>query len=186
MMRVLLIVNLVLLLAFPIAWAAPLARAGLLPWFGMEEMTVLTAIGALLEADAFLALLVIFFAIVAPMVKTLALASVHLGWTGPQVLPTLEILGKLAMADVFLIALYIVAAKGVGVGADRDGLGALSVYLLHPRLHGHHASDENAAQGEDPNMIVVGFPVAAMVLASAPTLLPILPALVPLLYLGNF
>ena len=116
MMRSLLIVNLALLLAFPIAWAAPLARAGLLPWFGMEEMTVLSAIGALLDADVILAVVVIFFAIVAPMVKTLALASIHLGWTGPQVLPTLEVLGKLAMADVFLIAIYIVAAKGVGVG----------------------------------------------------------------------
>lgn len=116
MSRLLLILNLSLLLAFPIAWTAPLARAGLLPWFGLDEMTVLSAIGTLLDSDVLLALVVIFFAIVAPMVKTLALASVHLGWTGPQVLPTLEVLGKLAMADIFLIALYIVAAKGVGVG----------------------------------------------------------------------
>lgn len=116
MSRLLLILNLSLLLAFPIAWTAPLARAGLLPWLGLDEMTVLSAIGTLLDSDVLLALVVIFFAIVAPMVKTLALASVQLGWTGPQVLPTLEVLGKLAMADIFLIALYIVAAKGVGVG----------------------------------------------------------------------
>ncbi|MEM6390734.1 MAG: paraquat-inducible protein A, partial [Pseudomonadota bacterium] len=31
-------------------------------------------------------------------------------------LPALQFLGKLAMADIFLIALYIVIAKGVGVG----------------------------------------------------------------------
>jgi len=116
MPRLLTTLNLALLLLFPIAWAAPLARAGLLPWFGLEEMTVLSAIGVLLNEDAILALVVIFFAIVAPMVKTLGLASVHLGWTGPQALPTLEILGKLAMADIFLVALYIVVAKGVGVG----------------------------------------------------------------------
>jgi len=34
----------------------------------------------------------------------------------PKALPFLDILGKLAMADVFLIAVYIVVAKGVGVG----------------------------------------------------------------------
>ena len=116
MLKLLTALNFALLLIFPIAWAAPLARAGLLPWFGMEEMTVLTAIGALLDSDVILAIVVIFFAIVAPMVKTLALSSVHLGWTGPQALPTLEVLGKLAMADIFMIAIYIVAAKGVGVG----------------------------------------------------------------------
>ncbi len=33
-----------------------------------------------------------------------------------QVAPITTILGKLAMADIFLIAIYIVVAKGVGVG----------------------------------------------------------------------
>ena len=33
-----------------------------------------------------------------------------------KVKPALAILGKLAMADIFLIAIYIVVAKGVGVG----------------------------------------------------------------------
>lgn len=108
--------NLALLLLFPLAWWAPLARAGLLPWFGLDEMSVLSATGVLLEEDLLLASLVIFLAIVAPILKTLATAAIHMGWTGPQAMPTLEVLGKLAMADIFLIAIYIVAAKGVGVG----------------------------------------------------------------------
>ena len=41
---------------------------------------------------------------------------IHFGRLSTQTLPTLEILGKLAMADVFLIAIYVVGAKGVGIG----------------------------------------------------------------------
>ena len=35
--------------------------------------------------------------------------------------PAIAILGKLAMADIFLIALYVVLAKGVGVGRVEIG-----------------------------------------------------------------
>ena len=116
MARPLLFANLSLLLLFPIAWSAPLARAGLLPFFGLNEMSVLSAIRALMEKDLILAGLVVFLAILAPIAKTVALALIHLNVLGRSHLPMLEILGKLAMADVFLIAIYIVVAKGVGVG----------------------------------------------------------------------
>ena len=51
------------------------------------------------------------------------LALMHFNRIGPRWLPLLGILGKLAMADVFLIALYIVLAKGVGVGRIETGWG---------------------------------------------------------------
>ncbi len=82
----------------------------------MEELTILNAISSLWDADKILAGLVILLALIAPLAKTMALAAIHLGRLGPRALPTLDILGKLAMADVFLIAVYIVVAKGVGVG----------------------------------------------------------------------
>jgi uncharacterized paraquat-inducible protein A len=115
-MRALVAANVGLLILFPIAWAAPLVRAGLLPLFGLSEVSVLSGIAALWETDRALALLVALFALVAPYAKTLALLAVQLGrapawWLGP-----LGWLGRLAMADVFLIALYIVIVKGVGVG----------------------------------------------------------------------
>lgn len=115
-MRALVAANAGLLILFPIAWAAPLVRAGLLPLFGLSEVTVLSGIAALWETDRALAVLVALFALVAPYAKTLALLAVQLGrapasWLGP-----LGWLGRLAMADVFLIALYIVIVKGVGVG----------------------------------------------------------------------
>lgn len=108
--------NLALLVLFPIAWFAPLLRAGLLPLFGLSEISVISGLQSLWGSDVFLALLVTFFALFAPYVKTIGVALVQFDLLDRKVLPVLTILGKLAMADIFLIALYIVLAKGVGVG----------------------------------------------------------------------
>lgn len=108
--------NLALLVLFPVAWFAPMLRAGLLPLFGLSEISVISGLQALWGKDVVLALIVTAFAIFAPYLKTIGLALVHFGLASPRLLPALQVLGKLAMADVFLIALYIVIAKGVGVG----------------------------------------------------------------------
>ncbi len=108
------LINLALLILFPIAWFAPLLRAGLLPLFGLDEISVLTGLQSLWESDIPLALLVTAFALFAPYLKTIGLALLHFGLLSPRALPALHILGKLAMADIFLIALYIVIVKGVG------------------------------------------------------------------------
>ena len=108
--------NLALVILFPIAWFAPMMRAGLLPLFGLSEISVITGLQSLWGSDVILALLVTFFALFAPYVKTLGLALLHFNLLDPKVLPTLHILGKLAMADIFLIALYITITKGIGVG----------------------------------------------------------------------
>lgn len=109
-------INLVLLILFPVAWFAPLARAGVLPFFSGNEITIAGGVVDLWEADIALSLLVAFFAVVVPYGKTLVLSAYHLGRIGPRALPLIEIIGKLSMADVFLIALYIVVVKGVGIG----------------------------------------------------------------------
>lgn len=107
--------NLTLLVLFPLAWFAPLMRAGMLPLFGLSEISVVSGLQALWGTDPALALLVTALAIFAPYLKTLGLALLHFGLLSPRVLPGLHLLGKLAMADVFLIALYIVVVKGVGL-----------------------------------------------------------------------
>ena len=109
-------INLSLLILFPVAWFAPLMRAGLLPLFGLSEISVMTGLQSLWGSDIFLAIVVAVFALIAPMFKTIALAMVHWDILTPRITPLLGILGKLAMADIFLIALYITLAKGVGVG----------------------------------------------------------------------
>ena len=108
--------NLALLVLFPIAWFAPLMRAGLLPLFGLSEISVLSGLQSLWGTDIPLALLVTALALFAPYLKTIGLALLHFGLLSKRLLPTLGWLGKLAMADVFLIALYVVLTKGIGVG----------------------------------------------------------------------
>lgn len=110
------IANLALLILYPIAWWAPMMRAGLLPLFSLNEISILTGLQSLWASDIFLALVVTLFALFAPYLKTIALALVHFELLKPAALPALHILGKLAMADIFLIALYITLAKGIGVG----------------------------------------------------------------------
>ena len=109
-------INLSLLVLFPLSWFAPLMRAGLLPLFGLSEISVMTGLQSLWGSDIFLALIVALFALVAPMLKTTTLALIHWNVASARLTPLLGILGKLAMADIFLIALYITLAKGVGVG----------------------------------------------------------------------
>ncbi|MDC0737400.1 paraquat-inducible protein A [Cognatishimia sp. SS12] len=110
------ILNLALLVLFPISWAAPLMRAGLLPLFGLSEVSVLSGLATLWHSDIVLALLVAFFALFAPICKTILIALIHFGRASENLLKPLTILGKFAMADVFLIAIYIVLVKGIGLG----------------------------------------------------------------------
>jgi paraquat-inducible protein A len=108
--------NLSLLVLFPVAWFAPLIRAGLdLPLFGMSEISVISGLQSLWGSSPVLALVVTVMAIFAPWAKTGGLALVQFGLLSPKVMPALHVLGKLAMGDVFLLALYIVVVKGVGM-----------------------------------------------------------------------
>jgi paraquat-inducible protein A len=109
-------INLTLLVLYPVAWTAPLMRAGLLPLFGLSEISVLTGLQALWETDILLALIVTVFALVAPYLKTVGLALVQFKRLSRRTLPALALMGKLAMADVFLIAIYITVVKGIGIG----------------------------------------------------------------------
>jgi paraquat-inducible protein A len=123
MARFLQLANLALLVLYPVAWFAPLLRAGLLPLFGLSDITVMSGLQSLWETDLALALLVTILALVVPYLKTILLALVHAGHLAPRLLPVLSWLGRLAMADVFLVALYIVIAKGVGPGRVETGWG---------------------------------------------------------------
>ncbi|MCF6233572.1 MAG: paraquat-inducible protein A [Rhodobacteraceae bacterium] len=112
-----------LLILYPIAWFAPLLRAGLLPLFGLSEISVVTGLQSLWQSDIALALLVTFFAIFAPYLKVIGLALVQWHLLDKRTLPALHFLGKLAMADIFLIALYITLSKGIGIGTIETAWG---------------------------------------------------------------
>lgn len=145
-MRAPVILNLSLLILFPVAWFAPLLRAGLLPLFGLSEISVITGLQSLWETDAALALLVALLALVAPYAKVVGLALIDVRLLSPRALPALRVMGRLAMADIFLIALYIVVAKGTGFGTVETAWGLwlftacviLSLVLSHrPRPSRH-------------------------------------------------
>ena len=138
-MRPAVLLNLSLLILFPVAWFAPLLRAGLLPLFGLSESSVVTGLQSLWSTDPALALLVTFLALFAPYAKVLGLALLDFGLLSPRALPALRALGRLAMADIFLVALYIVLAKGPGFGTIETAWGlwlftacvGLSLLLSH-------------------------------------------------------
>ncbi|WP_425052470.1 paraquat-inducible protein A [Psychromarinibacter sp. S121] len=137
------LLNLSLLILFPVAWFAPLMRAGLLPLFGLSEISVISGLQSLWQSDVVLAMLVTVFALFAPYLKTIGLALVHFDLASPRLLPALHLLGKLAMADVFLVALYIVVVKGVGMATVETAwglylftaciLGSLAISILTGR-----------------------------------------------------
>ena len=131
-MRILQVANLALLVAFPLTWFAPLIRTGLMPWFGLDEISVITGLQSLWDSDVVLALIVTAFALFAPMLKTIGLVLIHTNLLSPRTLPALSWIGKLAMADVFLVALYVVVAKGVGIGRVETawGLYAFTACIL--------------------------------------------------------
>ncbi len=77
-MRLIPLLNLSLLILFPIAWFAPMLKAGImgsyLPYFfDLKEISVITGLQSLWASDVFLALIVTFLAIFAPFMKTLGL-----------------------------------------------------------------------------------------------------------------
>ncbi|MBI1418456.1 MAG: paraquat-inducible membrane protein A [Limimaricola sp.] len=107
--------NLGLLLLMPLAWFAPLLRAGYaLPLFGLKDITVISGLQSLWGTDAAFALVVTAIAIFIPYTKALGLTLVQFRLLSDRALPALHVLGKLAMAEVFLLALYIVLVKGIG------------------------------------------------------------------------
>lgn len=144
MRKILIAANLALLIGFPVAWFAPLMRAGLLPLFSLSEISVISGLQSLWGSDIFLALLVTVFALFAPYLKTIGLALIHFNLLSAKLLPALAWMGKLAMADIFLIALYIVVSKGVGIGKLETAWGlylftvcilaSLAISALTPRI----------------------------------------------------
>jgi uncharacterized paraquat-inducible protein A len=141
-MRLLVAANIGLMILFPIAWSAPLMRAGLLPIFGLSEISVLSGLASLWDSDRALAVIVALFAIIAPYAKTLALLAVQTGLAPARFLQPLHWLGRLAMADVFLIAIYITVAKGVGVGRIETAWGLyLFTFLILASITLAHLTD---------------------------------------------
>ena len=122
-------------------------HASLLPLFGLSEITIISGLQSLWASDVILALIVTFFALFIPLLKTLATSLVQFGYLSVQVQPTLGLLGKFAMADVFLLALYITVIKGVGFGRIEIGWGLyLFTFCVIASLVIHFFNTKNFSQ----------------------------------------
>ena len=123
--------NLLLLILFPLSWFVPLIEVGLfdkieISWkifdqdlpslFGLKEITIISGIQTLWSEDTYLALLVTFFALFAPLVKTISLSLIQFDLLSKRTQPSVDFIGKLAMADVFIIAILCVVFKGIDIG----------------------------------------------------------------------
>lgn len=143
--------NLCLLVLFPISWFAPLMRAGVLPLFGTTEISVISGLRGLWSSDIVLALVVAFFALVAPMLKVIGTALLQFGLLDRRLKPLIRALARLAMADIFLVALYVVLAKNIGVGRAEPAWG---LYLLTACILvglGLSLAPERASAAESPD-----------------------------------
>jgi len=125
------LMNLILIILFPISWFIPLLEIGLYDkievplklldfqfpdLFGLEEVTIVSGIQSLWAEDKYLALLVTFFALFAPVTKTIGLSLIQFDLLSEKVKPAIHFIGKLAMAEIFIIAFTCILIKGVGVG----------------------------------------------------------------------
>jgi paraquat-inducible protein A len=115
MLNILRFANLSLLVLFPVAWFAPILKSGLIPFLGLDENSIMTALQQVWAHDMFLALMMTFFAIFAPYIKIVGLALIQFNLASPRLLDAVTFIGKLAMADVFLISIFIVIFTGIEV-----------------------------------------------------------------------
>ena len=108
--------NVAVLMLLPISWSLPLLRSSV--FFGIStEISILGGAIKLMRSDLFLFLVLVFFAMLIPVVKTLIYVFI---WFWPlQYRPWLSKFGtyaaKLSMTDVFLLSIMILFFKGLGV-----------------------------------------------------------------------
>lgn len=119
MLTALKIANLSLLVLFPVAWFAPILKSGLIPFLGLNENSIMTALAEVWGHDMYLALLMTFFAIFAPYIKIVGLALIQFDLASPRLMDAVTFIGKLAMADIFLISIFIVLFTGIEVAGVR-------------------------------------------------------------------
>ena len=103
----------------PLSWWLPLFDARV-PFLWRQQVSIATGLVELWRLDLLLCAAVFLFSVLAPLVKGAALVWVW--YRVPrtrtrQLLDRLTLLGKLSMTEMFLLAVIIVAIKGVGIGS---------------------------------------------------------------------
>ena len=116
--RAIALANAATVLILPVTWFLPLLKSSAF-LFIKSEISIVSGAIELYESDFFLFLVIVVFAMIMPLVKSMLYVwiwfgniSEHMGmlWLGAAA-------AKLSMTDVFLLALAIIGVKGLGVGS---------------------------------------------------------------------
>lgn len=111
-------ISLLLIVSLPIIFFVPLLTTNF--WFFMQtDITLAHAISELFQIDKFLFAVVVLFGVVFPFLK--ASMSVvcwyHFEiYTAGRCLEALSYVAKLSMLDIMMLAFFVVAFEGVGIG----------------------------------------------------------------------
>jgi len=110
--------NVATVLVLPVIWFLPLLRSSAF-LFIKSEISIVSGATELYDSDFFLFLVIVVFAMIMPLVKSMLYVWIWFGnisehkgmlWLGGAA-------AKLSMTDVFLLALAIIGVKGLGVGS---------------------------------------------------------------------
>jgi len=118
------------LVCFPLVWFAPLLTTSVY-FISHNDIVLIRAAYDLFFADKFLFVIVFIFGMFMPVSKMIfALLSWYYFSVSTADLwsERLSILNKLSMLDVMLLAIFIVAFKGIGIGAVQIRFG-LYIYV---------------------------------------------------------
>lgn len=157
--------NAATVLILPVTWFLPLLKSSAF-LFIKSQISIVSGATELYESDFFLFLVIVVFAMMMPLVKSMLYVWIWFGnisehkgmlWLGGAA-------AKLSMTDVFLLALAIIGIKGLGVGSIEVlsglyvfaavviGSTAISIYTDVQVKRAGAVSDETPAEPADPAM----------------------------------
>ena len=155
--------NAATVLILPVTWFLPLLKSSAF-LFIKSQISIVSGATELYESDFFLFLVIVVFAMIMPLVKSMLYVWIWFGnisehkgmlWLGGAA-------AKLSMTDVFLLALAIIGVKGLGVGSIEVlsglyvfaavviGSTAISIYTDVQVKRVGAVSDETPAEPADP------------------------------------
>ena len=115
-MKCIKLINLFLIGIIPSSWFLPIAYTGLVPWFGLKEISIVSSLQVLCKTNLFLCLVVFFSVIIFPMIKLIFLSLAHFNIVKNDSLSILLIVSQFSMSEVFILSFYIVITKSTWLG----------------------------------------------------------------------
>ena len=128
-MMIINIICILLLITYPIAWSSPILKTSYLGLIYFEEITLINLIETLWVEDWVLCFILIFFSIMAPIVKIIYFLLYNFWVNKIRFRFLLLLLNKLSMTEIFVISIYFVLFKDIWI-KELDVAWGLYLYTL--------------------------------------------------------